>query len=128
MSSHTVAQKIIPVFCELFSLAIIFKLSRQNGFDVLRFCGHDEAIDDPKLDRVAPGRALLVKHVGPHLIDFVIQRTLDSFPNYVNMPGEVALSNGRAGAHFIDFRIDVELAGDGVTDIEGSQGTDELGH
>ena len=54
-----VAQKVLPILMERPTLAIVLELRRQDGLDVLRLGGEDEALRaDLRLDRVRrPGRS-----------------------------------------------------------------------
>lgn len=48
-----VAEKVLPVFMERLAFAIVLELSRQDGFDVFRLGGEDEALrTDLRFDRI----------------------------------------------------------------------------
>lgn len=69
----TVPEKVLPIFMKRLAFAIVLELSSQDGFDVLRLGGEDEALrTDLRLDRVRrPGRSKAGEEPFPELEVFV---------------------------------------------------------
>lgn len=111
---------------ELLSLAVVFELGGQDGFDVLRISRHNYPLAYAAFDRVAAIARVLLERVQPEFIDLVIDGGFDDIVGKVELQGGPRPSNRRPCPKLAELRIIEEPGDDCVANVEDEKAAEQL--